>query len=113
MKKVLLFFSGGNDSTLSACKLASAGYDVYLIGNIGIPVLDTSSSKFSWTTLLSGVKWVSSTIKSAILEYNPDSVNYQKRKREALANYAIGEAPLSNFVNEDQIFGSYYNRFSS
>lgn len=31
MKKVLLFFSGGNDSTLSACKLASAGYDVYLI----------------------------------------------------------------------------------
>lgn len=31
MEKVLLFFSGGNDSTLSACKLASAGYDVYLI----------------------------------------------------------------------------------
>lgn len=31
MKKVLLFFSGGNDSTLSACKLARAGYDVYLI----------------------------------------------------------------------------------
>jgi len=31
MEKVLLFFSGGNDSTLSACKLASAGYYVYLI----------------------------------------------------------------------------------
>lgn len=30
MEKVLLFFSGGNDSTLSACKLASDGYDVYL-----------------------------------------------------------------------------------
>lgn len=31
MKKVLLFFSGGNDSTLCACKLASQGYDVQLI----------------------------------------------------------------------------------
>ena len=31
MEKVLLFFSGGNDSTLSACKLASRGYDVHLI----------------------------------------------------------------------------------
>ena len=31
MEKVLLFFSGGNDSTLSACKLALEGYDVYLI----------------------------------------------------------------------------------
>lgn len=31
MKKVLLFFSGGNDSTLSACILASQGYDVNLI----------------------------------------------------------------------------------
>lgn len=31
MDKVLLFFSGGNDSTLSAYILASQGYDVYLI----------------------------------------------------------------------------------
>ena len=31
MEKVLLFFSGGNDSTLSACKLANRGYDVQLI----------------------------------------------------------------------------------
>lgn len=31
MEKVLLFFSGGNDSTLSACKLANQGYDVQLI----------------------------------------------------------------------------------
>ena len=31
MEKVLLFFSGGNDSTLSACKLAIQGYEVELI----------------------------------------------------------------------------------
>lgn len=31
MEKVLLFFSGGNDSTLSAIKLAMQGYEVYLI----------------------------------------------------------------------------------
>lgn len=31
MEKVLLFFSGGNDSTLTACKLASSEYDVHLI----------------------------------------------------------------------------------
>jgi predicted subunit of tRNA(5-methylaminomethyl-2-thiouridylate) methyltransferase len=31
MEKVLLFFSGGNDSTLSALKLVFQGYDVQLI----------------------------------------------------------------------------------
>lgn len=31
MEKVLLFFSGGNDSTLSACRLVTQGYDVELI----------------------------------------------------------------------------------
>lgn len=31
MEKVLLFFSGGNDSTLSALRLANQGYDVELI----------------------------------------------------------------------------------
>lgn len=31
MEKVLLFFSGGNDSTLSACRLVMQGYDVELI----------------------------------------------------------------------------------
>lgn len=71
-------------------------------------VMDTGGNDFLKVFKINPDENVLETLKSAILEYNPDSVNYQKRKREALANYAIGEAPLSNFVNEDQIFGSYY-----
>lgn len=71
-------------------------------------VMDTGGNDFLKVLKINPEDNILESLKAAIVEYNPESVNYSKRHREALDNYAIGEVPLSNFVNEDHVIGSYY-----
>ena len=47
-------------------------------------------------------------LRNAVNEVNPDSINYEKRKREYLSKYESGQVPLSSLADESYIIGSYY-----
>ena len=47
-------------------------------------------------------------LQNAVKEFNPDSVNFEEKKRKATIEYENGRLPLSSLTDESQIIGSYY-----
>ncbi len=71
-------------------------------------VMDMGGNDFLRLIKINPDEDVLASLQAAVREFNPESDNFNKRQREALVNYALGEVPLSNFLNEDQIIGGYY-----